>query len=226
MGLFDFLKKKNSSQNSVQEVKVPKPKFHNKIEKEMYEKNIEGFRDLTDSINYQNALLDRVNTAQQRYKQDGDLEAVIKELEFAFIKCNPPCRSSQCFDLVDYYIKAGQNNKAWSYLNRLSMRKNAPMMHIRFAQARILKKEKKYADAVQMFMLGYLAKSNGQDFRKDKFIKDIKSSANKLEWDDNTITRLVNILEKQIKKKNYDEGALIEEYRKFYEKRSEGNRDE
>ena len=59
------------------------------------------------------------------------------------------------------------------------------MEKIRFEQARLLKKEEKWADAIEMYLLGYLAKSSwNRKFQEDMFVKDIKSSANKLNWDD------------------------------------------
>ena len=55
------------------------------VEREMFEKNVMGYRDTKDHLDYQNALLDRVNRAREKYKEDGNLDAVIKELEYAFI---------------------------------------------------------------------------------------------------------------------------------------------
>lgn len=204
MGIFDIFKKKNYN-------------IHDEVEREMYEKKLNGYRDFKDSLDYQNKLLDRVNSAQQRYKQDGNLEAVIKELEYAFVEADPPCKTSQVMDLAKYYVKAEQNDKAWRYLNRLIIKRQADIESIRFAQAGILKKEKKWAEAVEMYMLGYLEESKRLGtFRKEKFVKDIKSSSNKLEWDDQTINQVSQIFEKQTKKKNYDEQQLRQEFRKFY----------
>lgn len=194
---------------------IPKPKFQNKIEREMYEKNIEGYRDLKDRLDRQDALLRFVSKAEDRYNKDGDLNAVIEDLEYAFIESNPPCKA-HCLDLVNYYCKAGQNDKAWGYLNLLYMERRIDPMFIRFEQAKILKKEKRWADAVEMYMFGYLAKCDRTDFKKEMFIKDIKSSTNKLGWDESLVNRLAQILEKQIKSKNFDESSLSQEYRKLY----------
>ena len=80
MGLFDRIKKAvHASAN--------KEQLRKNVEKEMYDNNLYGYRDLKDSLEYQDSLLKRVNEAQLKYKQDGDIEAVIRELEFAFIEC-------------------------------------------------------------------------------------------------------------------------------------------
>ena len=204
-----------TSKPTKQKLTIPKPKFQNKIEREMYEKNIEGYRDLKDSLDRQDALLKFVFNAEDRYNKDGDLNAVIEDLEYAFIESKSPCKA-HCLDLVNYYCKAGQNDKAWGYLNLLYMERRIDPMFIRFEQAKILKKEKRWADAVEMYMLGYLAKCDRTNFKKELFIKDIKSSANKLGWDDSIMNSLAQILEKQIISKNFDESSLSRKYRKLY----------
>ena len=151
--------------------------FNKEIREEMYRNNTMGYRDNTDKLNYQQVLLDRINAASAQYKQDHDLDAVIKEFEYAFITSDPPCKSSQNMKLVDFYIKAGQNDKAWGYLNKLIVTKEAPIENVRFAQARILKKEKKYVDALEMCLLGNY---NKYSFNDNVFDKDIKTYANKL----------------------------------------------
>lgn len=212
MGLFDFLKKKKPPKPN-----ATSPKFKNSVEKEMYEKNLYGYRDKKDHLDYQNALLTRVNAAQAKYKQDGNLDEVIKELEFAFIESKPPCATSQNMDLVKYYLKAGLNDKAWGYLNQLLMTKEAPAEKIRFAQAKMLKTEKKWASAIEFFMLGYLAKSEWNHIlQEEMFVKDIKTSANKLGWDEVVISKLTAMINTQLKSKKPSEEALIKEYRKLY----------
>lgn len=214
MSIFDLLKKKAPKQEPINTGKT----FRNDIEKSMYENNTMGYKDTKDHLDYQNSLLNKVNQAQERYKQDGNIDAVIKELEYAFITANPPCNSSQNLDLANYYIKAGQNNKAWGYLNMLESKLLAPTEKIRLLQARILKKEKKWADAIEMYMLGYLAKSKWNNtFQKEMFQKDIQSSANKLGWDNTKIEQLSLMIEKQVKQKNYDGSALVKEFRKYYQ---------
>ncbi len=189
--------------------------FQKKIEERLYRED-ENFRSMTDHLTYQNALLSRVNAAREKYNDDGDLESVIKEFEYAFWKADPPCESAQYIDLVGFYLKAGMNDRAWAYLNYLISSQQAPMEKIRFEQARILKKEKRYADAIEMYMLGHLAKSKLDSiFHKDKFIKDIQSSANKLGLDENQREYLANLVESTVKRKNYDENALLKQYRKF-----------
>ena len=73
-----------------------------------------------------------------------------------------------------------------------------------------------------MYMLEYLAKSEWKKtFDKEMFIKDIRSSINKLNWSDEDIISLSNLVEKQVKKKDYSEEKLIKSYRKFLSEKSD-----
>lgn len=139
MGLFDKFKKNQQPKTDSEA-----------IEREMYENNTLGYRDLKDHLDYQQELINKVNLANAQYEKDGDMDALIKVYEMAFYEADPPCASSQNLKLVDYYLKSNSNDKAWEYLNFLYLGSYAPKEKIRFLQAKILKKEKKYLDAIDM----------------------------------------------------------------------------
>lgn len=110
------------------------------IEKDLYKRHPE-YKVMHDSIVHQQKLTDLMNTALERYKKDKDLDKIIKVYEKIFIEADPPCESSKDVDLAKYYIRAGQNDKAWSYLNLLLTRPRSNEKKIREQQIRILKKE-------------------------------------------------------------------------------------
>lgn len=110
------------------------------IEKELYRKDPK-YRATTDYLKQQQKLLDLMNSALEGYKKDKDLDKIIKVYEKIFIEADPPCESSKDVDLAKYYIRAGQNDKAWSYLNLLLTRPRTNERNIRQQQIRILKKE-------------------------------------------------------------------------------------
>lgn len=184
MGLFDFMKKKQESKPiTQQEVKT------------LLEEIDPGYRQRQEELEYQNQLLSRVNAARVKYKSDGDLESAIEEYEYAFVVSNPPCQSSQDIDLANLYIKAKQYDKAWGYLHQLLLRRKLPDPEIRFYQARILKKEGKYENAIEMYALGYFYKSIPNcPFQIKKFQKDISSSAKKLGWNQDVIDEITKII--------------------------------
>lgn len=191
MGLFDIFRKNTDISKNVQQ--------------ELYNKNLYGCRDIKDSLSYQDKLLSLVNDASERYEQDHDLDAVIKAFEQAFVEADQPCKSSQNMKLADYYIKAGLNDKAWGYLNKLQLTSEAPLEKIRFAQSRILKKKKKYINALEYCLMGHF---NKYSFNENVFYKDLMSYSNKLNLDYSQISYL-----KQIITSSKNESALIDKYR-------------
>ncbi len=162
---------------------TPQDKPMSDVEAEMYKNNTLGYREKKDRIDYQNRLISMANSAVAEYNQDGNTEKLISVYEHVFIECNPPLASSQNMKLVKLYVQTGQNDKALSFLNRLENTHQAPLEKIRLEQARILKKENKYSEAMEKYALGYLAKSKWNcTFQSDVFIKDAKTTAKKLCW--------------------------------------------
>lgn len=205
MGLFDFMKKKPTTKTASEKDVMA---LLDKVDPE--------FRQRRANLDYQNDLLSRVNAAREKYKVDKDLESAIKEYEFAFVESNPPCATSQDIDLANLYIKAGQYDKAWGYLNQLMLRRNYPDPDIRFYQAKILKKEEKYAYAIEMYALGYYYKSiPNNPFQTEKFQKDISSSAKKLGWNQEKIDGVTKIIMSYPHKDNSAEGNLIKHLREY-----------
>ena len=201
MGLFNFGKKKQKKMTSEE------------IRAEMYKNNTMGYRDRKDRLDYQNSLIDKVNEANEQYKDD--INKLIEVYEFAFYKSDPPCASSQNLKLVDMYLKTNQNDNAWGYLNFLYAGNHAPKEKIRFLQAKILKKENKHIDAIEMFMLGHLKNSEWNNtFQKDIFLKDIAPSANKLKWNSEKREYLAYLVENSVKQRKYGESALSNAFRK------------
>lgn len=214
MGLFVLFKKTDPKKEKLKTTKYGF-EFHSDIERELYEKNEMGFhggyRDLRDKHDYERILLDRINIAEANYKKDGNLKAIIREYEKVFIEADPPCKSSHDINLSKYYVKAGLHDKAWGYLNLLYSRSTELNPAIRMEQARILKLEKRWSYAVEMYMLAHVTK---YEFREDLFRKDIKSSINKLGWDDNVVKHLIKIVTVGRKKTN-KEVYVTDEYRKY-----------
>lgn len=178
----------------------------------IFKKNLPGTP--TDRIKanlaYQNDLLSRVNAAREKYKIDKDLNSAIKEYEFAFVHSDPPCKSSQAIDLADLYIKAEEYDKAWGYLNQLMLRGEPHSPVIKFYFAKILKKQGKYDQAIEMYAIGYFYKSiPDQPFQADKFHKDISSSVKKLGWSQDKVDDITNIIMSQPHKNADAEGTLV-----------------
>jgi len=100
--------------------------------------------------------IDRILKETQLSKETGDLNNLIKVYEEILLK------EGICFagyfhrlNLAELYYKSGQTDKVWGYLNNLGVKEPDLMNRIRDFQVRILKKEKKYTDAL-LFQMGAL----------------------------------------------------------------------
>ena len=109
--------------------------------------------------------LDRILKETQLSKETGDVDNLIKVYEEILLK------EGICFagyfhklNLAELYYKNGQMDKAWGYSNKLGGKEPDLMNRIRDFQVKILKKEKKYTDAL-LFQLGALFYEIDKNYR-------------------------------------------------------------
>ena len=183
---------------------------------ELVERVHPEFKKTKSDLEHQEKLLASVWEAREQYKTDNDIDKLISVYEYVLITSKPPLKSdTHTMYLADLYIKSDQNDKAWGYLNSILFSHSELTGKIRYAQCKVLKKEKKYVNAMQMLMLSYLFNSKWNDiFRDTAFVKDATPIANKLKWDSEKIDILAQIISDQVRRKNYDEGALIKSFQK------------
>ena len=62
----------------------------NELYKALHQKNIARFGNSREYFDYVETLARRVIAAEEKYKEDRDIEALIHEYEFAFIESKPP----------------------------------------------------------------------------------------------------------------------------------------
>lgn len=184
------------------------------IKEELYKKD-PTFRKLTDDLSEQDRLLEIVLKAREQYSIDGDCVKAIAAYEKVMLHPTVPLNSNtHTAFLVDLYMKAGQNDKAWGFLSSLIGTGRLPIEKIRNYQAKILKKENKHKDAIEMIMLEYLAKAKwNSTFDREAFLKAIKPSTNKLKTDDSFAVELSGIIQHHVDIGNFDESSLITQYR-------------
>lgn len=90
--------------------------------------------------------------------------------------------------LADFYYKEKEFDKAWQYLNDIQYVYPELKSKIDVFRTRILKKEKKYKDALFYLMSANLFNSNGgrnQDFNVERLKKDLSPILKKLNMYDN-----------------------------------------
>lgn len=181
-------------------------------------------------LSRQDALLKKVLKAQEQYSEDGDIEKAITAFEAAIIKEKPPLLNAQGHTrfLVDLYKKSGQNDKAWGLLNSCLLdsamyggRTRMPIWNVRLEMAKILKSEKKYSDAIEMYMLKFLHDADSAyetDAHEERFRKNIKPCISKLKWDDETVNDLCAIVKNNISNGNDSIAAepnVTQQYRTY-----------
>ena len=186
---------------------------------------------LDEELAYQDKLLDIVLKARDEYSKGGDIEKAIESLEEAIVKAKPPLlrASGHTVFLIDLYKKTGQNDKAWGLLNSCLMdaslygaERLAPSK-IRLEMAKILKSEKKYSAAIEMYMLVFL--HDGAAFHEsyaeaheEKFRKNIKPCLSKLKWDEGVASDLITLVKDSLaigKSPAASEAIMIEQYRTY-----------
>lgn len=164
--------------------------------------------------------IDEMGKANAVFEKDGDLEKCIKVYEKYLLE--KPQWNSFNFNLTlaKMYVKAGQNDKAWGYLNQLYLWAIDPTAiggdtsKIRMEQFKILKAEKKYKDAMLMLVSSYVLNAysiRGIYFNKPKFIKDAKTTAKAIGFSEDQLVLFADELEKNIKAKRIQE-ANVKKY--------------
>lgn len=189
------------------------------IKKEMTDTDSE-YRKLKESLEWQDQLINTVHKACEKYDEDKKIDDLINAYEYVLLEAKPPIKNMRTLpiSLAELYRKNNQNDKAWGYLNSLLLTHPELLDKIRFEQCKILKSEKKYIEAMEMLMCGYLYKSKWNNtFDEKYFTKDATPISNRLKWDSQKIEYLAYLIKSQVDKQNYSEDILIQNYRKALE---------
>lgn len=179
----------------------------------LFKKKLSTPKQIDQYLDQQSKLLSSLSN------NNGTLAGQIESYEYALLIADPPLQNATAHELklAELYIKAEQHDKAWGYLNRMysnHMKEGRDAFwRIRDLQAKILKKEGKYAEAIEMYLLKYAEKSCDYNDQKDAILKDIKPCANKLKWDEKQIEKIIHIISKECGK--FNAGKVTKEYRKI-----------
>lgn len=199
---------------------------HKDIEQQMIEQNMFGYRDRKERLKQQDDLLRIACDAREKFKSDGNIEAAIEAYEKVMVRADPPLNSmSHSLFLADLYIKNGQNDKAWGYLNMLQKDEICPVSKIREQQARILKKEKKHKDAIEMILLQHWNRNFEMEYgyyNHNACMKDIGPSIRALKWTFEDQEKCVSFVDFAVSQKSKaDEMTITNLYRKFVKDKEE-----
>lgn len=194
--------------------------FRSNIEKDMYINNTLGYRAVKDRVDYHDALYKRIGELKTKYVNDSNSAEYISELE-KLIKDDPESENIIWSSLLDMYIKERDFNKAWGYTNKLLSKPNITKSDVYHAQVRILKKEKRDILALDALMAEYLTKYSQQNhFNRTAFTKDAGVCTRALKWDETMLNDIADMVEKQLKRKNYNEVTLHNSFKAYLQSKN------
>ena len=206
--------------------------FMNQRERDMYINN-PRYREMKNEsaarqelLKQQDELIAIACTAREKYKSDGDIESAIASYEKVMIEADPPLKNAQshAIFLAELYVKNGQNDKAWGYLNMLHSKDLCPLSKIRKEQAKILKKEKKHQQAIEFILLEYWNHAQDCEFNyynHNGCMKDIGPSIRALGWSFEDQEKCVSFVDYAVSLKNKSSEKTISDlYRRFVDEKN------
>ncbi len=145
--------------------------------------------------------------ADQQFKIDNDIERRIAIYESVFRKKTNWNSFNYCMKLVKMYVDSGKTNKAWSLLNKiLGWYTSYPnpatyVSKIRKEQFKILKKEKKYIEALRILLFAHCELIDSpSEFNVERFILEAKTTAKGFGMTEEQLRVLADAISKKIKK--------------------------
>lgn len=172
-------------------------------------------RELDRILENSDKAIEECQKADEEYNKDGDLEKRISVYEKYFLQKPQWNCFNFCWSLAEMYMKAGENDKAWGYLNQLYLWTIDPKCNIhgyndkvRYIQFKLLKSEKRFREALVMLVSSYMLNAyaiQGIYFNKKKFIKEAKTTAKGIGFSDDDLNRFADKFENDLKKKRLNE---------------------
>lgn len=164
--------------------------------------------------------------ADEEYSKDGDIGKRISVYEKHFLQRPQWNCFNFCWSLAEMYMKAGENDKAWGYVNQLYLWTTDPKCNIhgyndkvRYIQFKLLKSEKRFKEALVMLVSSYMLNAyaiQGIYFNKKKFIKEAKTTAKGIGFSEDDLNIFADKLENDLKKKRLTERNVKTYCNSFY----------
>ena len=131
-----------------------------------------------DLLKRQDAQIAAIYAAEERYKQDGNLEALVSFWNELWTNGGLLFNGSKMhFRAVELNLRVGNNDLAWSLLQKISLRHpeyNARVFKYRYT---IMKRERKYVGALE-HLVDYYANDAGVG--REYFVREARDIINKV----------------------------------------------
>ena len=179
------------------------------IKKEMID-NHPWFAELVESNQRTLEQGDKLNDAYNEFKINKNYEDVIAAYEEILLDDDSKMIGTvHSIRLAEFYIATNQHDKAWGYLNKLALQTYGLIDKIRRTQHKILKKEKKYTEALLFLMYYYMHKNKRNGiFQESMFRKDANVLFKKIGLDVDCVDQITTVMRTQIGDNIYDEDIL------------------
>lgn len=220
-GFFLRLDKNGVCDSCVESIRQQALKKAREVEREREEtirKSEEGDRIADEQIK-------RLNNAREKYEKTEEYDKLIAVYEDVFSTPTPWNAASHKLRLVGYYQKCEQWDKAWALLNAILLDYPDEVFRVRRAQYRQLKNEKKYNEALKMYLLykyndckAITCWPDVKEREYNSFLKEAQSLAKKAKLDINAIPELVDIFIELIESPQSSESTVSRKYKAWYEK--------
>lgn len=170
----------------------------------------------------------RLNDAREKYEKTEEYDKLIAVYEDVFSAPTPWNAASHKLRLVGYYQKCGQWDKAWGLLNSILLDYPDEVCRVRRSQYRQLKDEKKYNDALKMYLLykfndckSITCWPDVKEREYNTFLKEAKSLAKKAKLDVDAVPELADIFIELVESPRSSEATTSKKFKAWYTKITE-----
>lgn len=180
-------------------------------------------RQETDRI--EDKQIQRLNDAREKYEKTEEYDRLIAVYEDVFSAPTSWNAASQKLRLVGYYQKNAQWDKAWALLNAILLDYPDEVFRVRRAQYRQLKDEKKYNEALKMYLLykfndckSITCWSDVKEREYNAFLKEAQSLAKKAKLDINAVPELADMFIELVESPRSSETTASKKFKAWYAK--------
>lgn len=165
-----------------------------------------------------------ITKAYESVSAGGDINKAIAEIEGILINSRPYGRlHGQAWHkkLLSLYRQAGRDDDAWAHLNWIVVEDPSYLEFVQHERCLILKREKRYVDAMWHLMHEHLiiAMKPYSEFKKERFLKEAQPIANKLGWAGNEPEYLAYLIESACSVGDVNAIRMEEAYKAFLKER-------
>ena len=169
--------------------------------------------------------LQRLNDAREKYEKAEEYDKLIAVYEDVFSAPTPWNAASHKLRLVGYYQKCEQWDKAWALLNSILLDYPDEVLRVRRSQYRQLKDEKKYSEALKMYLLykyhdckSITCWTDVKEREYNAFLKEAKSLAKKAKLDIDAVPELADIFIELVENSRSSEATASKKFKAWYAK--------